>query len=107
MNYRYKEPSTSDYDLQTTRATPPQRNRLAVIALVCSLVGFLDFGLFAVAGIFLGSSAKKEISSSYGAQTGEKIAKWAVIVGVVALITRLMIGFYLVTQGYATGKDGY
>ena len=60
---------------------------------------------YPVAGIFPATSATKEISASYGAETREKTARWALIDGVIPLITRLMPDLYLVTHGCSRGRS--
>jgi hypothetical protein len=64
----------------------PGNNQKAIWALVTGILGLLCCGLVGIAGIVLGSSAKREIDASGGAQTGRGMAQAGVVLGIIAVV---------------------
>jgi uncharacterized membrane protein len=68
---------------------PPKRSGLAVAGLVLGIVGvipcFWGCFIFSILGIVFGQLGKKDIRESGGTKTGEPLAKWGVILGIVGI----------------------
>ncbi len=81
---------------------PPRTNALAIIAIICSILGLMGVPIVgSVLGIVLGQIAKKDISNSQGTQTGDSIAKVAIVIGWVGviLVVGVMILFFIFIWG--------
>jgi hypothetical protein len=69
---------------------PPKRSGMAVAGLVLGILAvipcFWSCLVFAVLAIIFGQLGKKDIREAEGGKTGEGMAKWAVILGVVGLV---------------------
>jgi hypothetical protein len=65
----------------------PQTNTMAIISLVCAILGLVGFLpiIGSIVGIILGKKAQTEIANSGGLQSGDQLAKGGVIVGWVGL----------------------
>ena len=63
---------------------------MAVAALVLGIIGVLPcfWGcfIFAILGVVFGQLGKKDIRESGGAKTGEGLAKWGFILGIVGIV---------------------
>ncbi|MEX0991458.1 MAG: DUF4190 domain-containing protein [Actinomycetota bacterium] len=78
----------------------PRANGLAVAAMVCSLVGFLVFGIvLGPIGLILGIVALNQINNSGGLQGGKGMATTGVVVGVVDVVAFFVI-ISALTSGY-------
>ncbi len=75
-----------------------QQNQKAIIALVLGIGGFFICPLVGIAAIILGGQAKGEIRASGGAQTGEGLATWGVILGWVQ-IAEIVLVIVLIVLG--------
>lgn len=63
-------------------------NVLAIVGLVCSIIGFCC-GLLAIVGIILGFVSLNQLKTS--GEKGEGLAKAAIIVGIVALVLAVIL----------------
>jgi hypothetical protein len=73
---------------------------VAIASTICSLAGFLTFGVSAVVGILLGLRAHSQIRATGGAQPGDDAAILGAVLGFVC------IAFYIVvvlTNGFGGG----
>lgn len=64
----------------------PRTNQKAVWALVTGILGLLCCGLVGIAGVVLGSAAKREIDASGGYQTGRGMAQAGFVLGILSLV---------------------
>ena len=67
-------------------ADGPSTNKLAVAALVASLLGLLCVGVGGLVGLVLGIVARRQIAASGGRQTGDGVALTAVIIGAFIIV---------------------
>ena len=79
----------------------PQTNQKAVWALVTGVLGLLCCGLVGIAGIVLGSAAKREIDASGGYQTGRGMAQAGFVLGSLGLVWTV-VALLLVSGGMLT-----
>ena len=79
----------------------PQTNQKAVWALVTGVLGLLCCGLVGIAGIVLGSAAKREIDASGGYQTGRGMAQAGFVLGILGLVWTV-VALLLVSSGMLT-----
>ena len=79
----------------------PQTNQKAVWALVTGVLGLLCCGLVGIAGIVLGSAAKREIDASGGYQTGRGMAQAGFVLGILGLVWTV-VALLLVSGGMLT-----
>jgi hypothetical protein len=78
----------------------PKKNRVAIAAAICSLAGFLTFGVSAVVGVVLGFRAYAQIRETGGAQPGDDAAILGIVLGF------LCIAFFIaavLTNGFGGG----
>ncbi len=61
----------------------PPTNTMAIISLVCAILGLVGFLpiIGSIIGVVTGNKAKTEILNSAGTQSGDQIARGGVIVG--------------------------
>jgi hypothetical protein len=68
---------------------PPKRSGMAVAGLVLGIIGvipcFWGCFIFSILGVVFGQLGKRDIASSGGAKTGEGMAKWGFILGIIGL----------------------
>lgn len=96
-------------------AGPPQQNSKAMWAMILGILGLVVTCAGVVLGIpaiILGSSAKKEIAASGGAQTGGGMAQAGIILGWISLAIGALFlilfasGFVAFDQSAQTGMGG-
>lgn len=75
-------------------------NRLAVASLICSLGGIPLWGIPAIFGVVFGFVARSQIERSNGAQKGEGLALWGIIVGVLVLLLALATALALIIPAF-------
>lgn len=65
----------------------PPTNSMAIVSLVCSILGLVGFlpVIGSIIGIIVGNKAKTEIMNSAGTQSGDQLARGGVIVGWIGL----------------------
>ena len=94
-------PAQPPMNLPPMQGMPPASvptNQNAIIALVAMIVSWVFLpGIGAIVGIIMGNNAKKEILASNGTQSGDGMAKVAVIgswinIGFIALFALCMCG---------------
>lgn len=84
-------PYTRHADHLTPLQIQPKTNGKAIASLVLGVCAFC-VGLCGIIGFILGIIAKKEIDSSAGAQKGEGMAIWGILLGAVgALINYIYV----------------
>ena len=71
--------------------TPPTPNRLATASLLLSLAGSLIF-ITTIPGILLGLMARAQIKRSEGRQSGESVAFWGIVIGIVIFLVWVGLG---------------
>jgi len=89
---------------------PPKRSGLAVAGLVLGIVGvipcFWGCFIFSILGVVFGQLGKKDIRESGGAKTGEPLAKWGFILGIVGIalgvIYWILVGTDVININYNT-----
>jgi hypothetical protein len=96
--------------------TPPAgTNNKAVIALVLGIVGLplsvccSVLGLVGVPAIILGRTARREIAASGGTQSGDGMARWGFVLGVVDVVIGVaffVLGIVLAATGHASFTFG-
>jgi hypothetical protein len=87
--------------------TGPQTSGKAIAALVCTIAAFPFWcfvGIPAIVGLFLASSAKKEIRASGGRLTGEGMVTAAQILGWIA-VGLTIVGIGLIILGAVTSSN--
>jgi uncharacterized membrane protein len=81
---------------------PPKRSGMAIAGLVLGIIGvipcFWGCLIFAVLGLVFGQLGKKDIRDSAGAKTGEGLAKWAVILGIVGIVLGVLYWILVATD---------
>ena len=67
-------------------------NTLAIVSLICSIIGIFSFGtfVFAIAGIICGHLALKQLSENSN-QRGDGLAKAGLIIGYIIVGTSLLV----------------
>ena len=85
-------PEMPRYSGNASNNVSPKRERRAVVALACGILGLLLFPIvFGGTAIVLGVQARKRIQSSQGVLTGEGLAKAAVILGILDVALFLLL----------------
>jgi hypothetical protein len=96
--------------------TPTGTNNKAVIALVLGIVGLplslccSVLGLIGIPAIILGRTARREIAASGGGQTGDGLATWGFVLGIVDVVIGVLlfvIGIVLAASGHRFGFNTY
>jgi len=80
---------------------PPKKSGMAVASLVLGILGVLPcfWGcfIFAILGVVFGQLGKKDIRDSQGAKTGEGLAKWGFILGIVGIVAGVIYWILVAT----------
>ena len=86
---------------------PQQTNQKALWSLILGILGLVFCGLLAgIPALILGSSARKEIAASGGAQSGDGMARAGVILGWIA-VALSVLGIVLIMGGVlSTPQNG-
>ena len=79
----------------------PRTNQKAVWSLVTGILGLLCCGLVGIAGVVLGSAAKREIDASGGYQTGRGMAQAGFVLGILSLVW-MVVAVLLFSGGVLT-----
>lgn len=75
----------------------PQTNKKAIWSLVTGILSIVCCGLIAgIPALILGNSAKKEITTSGGAQSGAGMAQAGVILGIISIVLSVLYLILLV-----------
>jgi hypothetical protein len=78
----------------------PQTNQKALWSMILGILGIVCCGIFAgIPALILGNSAKKEIASSGGAQTGDGMAKAGVILGWISIAFSILGIIFVIATG--------
>ena len=86
----------------------PQSNQKAMWALILGVLGLVCCGPFTgVPAIILGKSAQQEVAASAGAQSGDGMARAAVVLGWISialtvLLVILVVGLFAVGASFST-----
>jgi hypothetical protein len=75
----------------------PRTSQKAIWALVTGLIGLICCSPAGIVALILGNSAKKEIATSGGAQTGAGMAQAGVILGIIAIVLMILTGILFAT----------
>ena len=69
---------------------PPKRSGMAIAGLVLGIIGvipcFWGCLIFSILGIVFGQLGKRDIANSGGTKTGEGMAKWGFILGIIGVV---------------------
>ncbi len=64
----------------------PENNTMALVSLISSILGLTILPILgSIVGLITGYMAKKQIEESGGAEGGENLAKWGIILGWVGI----------------------
>ncbi len=64
----------------------PENNTMALVSLIASILGLTLLPILgSIVGLITGYMAKKQIEESNGAEGGENLAKWGIILGWVGI----------------------
>ena len=91
MSYSEPPPPPPQYGAPVPPAggLPPKRSGMAVAGLVLGIIGvipcFWGCFIFSILGVVFGQLGKRDIASSGGTKTGEGMAKWGFILGLIGL----------------------
>jgi hypothetical protein len=102
IKWVYAPPPPPPYQQQTRVQLPPNQSAKALVAMICSIVGFITLPIILhIVGMALGYSARREIDESRGAISGRAYATTAIVLGWIALaglglILILVMLFFLV-----------
>ena len=106
--YQAPPPPTAAY-AQPGAAYPVagRNNQKALISLILSIISLFVCGLIGIAGIILGSSAKKEIRQT--GEQGEGLATAGQIIGIISVIlwVALPLIIFLGVMGALLGSHSY
>ncbi len=93
---------------QPQYASSPPTNTMAVVSLISGILSWVMFPLIgAVVAIITGHMARKEISSSMGAQSGDGLAVAGLVLGYLNLVLMcLSLVFVLLLFGGMFGLTG-
>jgi hypothetical protein len=73
---------------------PPKKSGMAVASLVLGILAvipcFWGCFIFGILGVVFGQLGKKDIRDSGGAKTGEPLAKWGLILGIVGIVAGII-----------------
>ena len=73
-------------------AVPLRLNQLAIVSLICGIVGFSGVGIvFGPIAIVFGLFAYKEMDANPGVYEGRNMAKAGIICGIVVLVVTIII----------------
>jgi len=70
------------------------KNPLAIVALLCGIVGYLTFGLSSIAAIALGIMGRRKL-------TQRSLATAGLVLGIASIIGWIIVGILSVTMGVA------
>ncbi len=84
----------------------PVTSQKAVWSMILGILSLVCLGLLAgIPAIILGNSAKREIASSRGAETGSGMAQAGVVMGIISVaFSVLAILFFLLVVGVGAGS---
>ena len=74
-------------------APSPPTNGLAIAGMVLSLIGFVTCGATSVVGLILSVIAKRQITASRGAQSGDGLAIAGIVVGAIFTVLFGLVWF--------------
>lgn len=82
--------------------TPAQSNQKAMWSMILGILSIVACGILAgLPALILGSSARKEIEASGGAQTGAGMAKAGVILGWISVVLTILFVLLVVAGVFA------
>ena len=80
---------------------PPKKSGMAVASLVLGILAvipcFWGCFIFGILGVVFGQLGKKDIRDSGGAKTGEGLAKWGFILGIVGIVAGVIYWILVAT----------
>jgi hypothetical protein len=80
---------------------PAKTSGMAIASLVLGIVGILACGcfIFSILAVVFGRIGQNNIRQSGGAQTGEGLAKWGFILGVVGIVLGIIYWIIVAATG--------
>jgi hypothetical protein len=78
--------SASGPDRAEVAPAPPRLNGQAASALALGILGLFVCMPLGIVAVFMGRSAQRKIAAAHGAESGQGIARAAVVLGVAAVV---------------------
>jgi Domain of unknown function (DUF4190) len=84
-------PYQPDYGTGTPYDTPAVQHPQAIIAMVLGILGLAVCPLIGIAGLVLGSKARKEIDASAGRFAGRGMATAGFVLGIISVVVTVLV----------------